>query len=75
MTCPKCRGDMAAYERNGVLVEQCADCRGVFLDRGELEHLISAEKSWRQDQRVPTPSKYHQPYKRKRRSLFEDLFD
>jgi len=37
---------MATYERNGVLVDQCGDCRGLFLDRGELEHLISAETSF-----------------------------
>ena len=46
MTCPKCRGEMASYERNGVLVDQCGDCRGLFLDRGELEHLITAEASF-----------------------------
>jgi Zn-finger nucleic acid-binding protein len=27
-------------------VDQCADCRGIFLDRGELEHLVDAEQSW-----------------------------
>jgi len=43
MTCPKCRGEMHSYERNGVTVDQCADCRGIFLDRGELEHLIAAD--------------------------------
>ena len=46
MTCPKCRGEMASYERNGVLVDQCSDCRGLFLDRGELEHLMTAEASF-----------------------------
>lgn len=43
MTCPKCAGQMRTYERNGVTVDQCADCRGIFLDRGELERLIDAE--------------------------------
>ena len=42
MTCPKCRGDMTRYKRNGVHVDQCEECRGVFLDRGELEQLIDA---------------------------------
>ena len=46
MTCPKCRGEMASYERNGVLVDQCGECRGLFLDRGELERLITAEASF-----------------------------
>ena len=46
LTCPKCQGEMRAYERNGVTVDQCADCRGLFLDRGELEKLIDAESAW-----------------------------
>jgi len=50
MTCPKCRGEMHTYERNGVTVDQCGECRGIFLDRGELEHLIAA------DARANTPA-------------------
>ncbi|GAA1547655.1 zf-TFIIB domain-containing protein [Kribbella hippodromi] len=34
---------MRTYERSGVTVDQCGDCRGIFLDRGELEHLVDAE--------------------------------
>ena len=37
MTCPKCHGEMRVYERSGVTVDQCTECRGIFLDRGELE--------------------------------------
>ena len=33
---------MVSFERNGVTIEQCQQCRGVFLDRGELEQLIDA---------------------------------
>ena len=40
--CPKCGGEMRTYERSGVQVDQCAECRGIFLDRGELEQLIDA---------------------------------
>jgi Zn-finger nucleic acid-binding protein len=46
LTCPKCRGQMHQYERNGVVIDQCADCRGIFLDRGELERLAEAESRW-----------------------------
>ncbi|TQN42670.1 hypothetical protein FHU33_2076 [Blastococcus colisei] len=46
LTCPKCHGSMRTYERNGVHVDQCADCRGIFLDRGELDRLIDAENAW-----------------------------
>ena len=46
MTCPKCQGDMRTYERNGVDIDQCTECRGIFLDRGELERLSSAETNY-----------------------------
>jgi Zn-finger nucleic acid-binding protein len=34
---------MRPYERSRILVEQCEDCRGIFLDQGELERLVEAE--------------------------------
>jgi len=43
MACPKCAGEMRAYERGGVIVDACRECRGIFLDRGELEHLVDLE--------------------------------
>ncbi|HEX6587245.1 MAG TPA: zf-TFIIB domain-containing protein [Solirubrobacterales bacterium] len=45
LECPKCGSEMRSYERNGVVVDQCTGCKGVFLDRGELERLIEAEGS------------------------------
>jgi uncharacterized protein len=55
LTCPKCQGEMRAYERNGVTVDQCAECRGLFLDRGELEKLIDAESAWSGAGAQPAP--------------------
>ena len=46
LTCPKCHGPMRTYERNGVHVDQCTECRGIFLDRGELDRLIDAENDY-----------------------------
>ena len=46
LVCPKCQGTMRTYERNGVHVDQCTECRGIFLDRGELERLVDAETTW-----------------------------
>ncbi len=46
LTCPKCHGVMRSYERNGVVVDQCTGCRGIFLDRGELETLLDAEAAY-----------------------------
>jgi len=53
LTCPKCHGAMRSYERNGVTVDQCTECRGIFLDRGELDRLIDAENRWHGE---PTPT-------------------
>ena len=71
LICPKCQGLMRTYERSGVTVDQCADCRGIFLDRGELERLVDAEQGWQggnpapserddergRQQRIPNPFK------------------
>ena len=56
MTCPKCHGEMRVYERSGVTVDQCTECRGIFLDRGELEKLFEAESNWNSRQ-APSPSR------------------
>ena len=52
LTCPKCRGSMRTYERSGVTVDQCTECRGIFLDRGELEKLVDAEIAYNGPQPV-----------------------
>jgi uncharacterized protein len=62
MTCPKCHGEMRQYERSGVTIDQCGECRGIFLDRGELEKLFEAEANWnRQQSAPPPPPPAHQP--------------
>lgn len=48
MQCPKCYGAMRTYNRSGVSIEQCDNCRGVFLDYGELEHINQLESQWAQ---------------------------
>jgi len=58
LTCPKCHGAMRSYERNGVTLDQCTECRGIFLDRGELERLVDAEAAY-YDDRPSAPQ--HQP--------------
>ena len=51
---------MRQYERNGVVVDQCTECRGIFLDRGELEHLIDAEAAFNsRGAALPPPSRDH----------------
>jgi len=43
LRCPKCAAEMVTYERSGITLDQCRECRGIFLDRGELEKLVDAE--------------------------------
>jgi Zn-finger nucleic acid-binding protein len=45
LVCPKCGGAMRSHARNGVLIDQCRDCHGLFLDAGEFERLMAAEAS------------------------------
>jgi uncharacterized protein len=56
MTCPKCGGEMRRYERNGVDIDQCTECRGIFLDRGELERLTDAETGYYAAERTREPA-------------------
>lgn len=46
--CPKCPGYMRTYTRAGIQIEQCDNCRGIFLDYGELEQINRAENQWSQ---------------------------
>jgi uncharacterized protein len=59
LTCPKCHGAMRSYERNGVTIDQCTECRGIFLDRGELERLVDAEAAYYDDR--PSAPQHQQP--------------
>jgi Zn-finger nucleic acid-binding protein len=98
LTCPKCEAPMRHYERSGVTVDQCTECRGIFLDRGELERLVDADTRYHGDGPAAAPQPTQQPqhgyqqpsygghqqqggqhgqkpYKKKKSSLFEELFD
>ncbi|WP_265559537.1 zf-TFIIB domain-containing protein [Streptomyces hygroscopicus] len=56
MQCPKCHAPMYTYNRNGVQIEQCSGCRGIFLDYGELEALTRLEAQWAQPAPPPPPA-------------------
>jgi hypothetical protein len=66
---------MRSYERNGVTVDQCADCRGLFLDRGELERLVDAENAF---EAAPPQREYQyggHTHKKRKKHFLEELFD
>ena len=79
LTCPKCGGAMRTYERNGVTVDQCAECRGLFLDRGELERLIDAEGSYYEDRRDEPRREERRPeesgHKKKRKGFLSEFLE
>ena len=40
MACPVCRVPLAMSDRQGIEIDYCPQCRGVWLDRGELDKII-----------------------------------
>jgi uncharacterized protein len=40
MKCPTCNIDLVMSERSGIEIDYCPQCRGVWLDRGELDKII-----------------------------------
>jgi uncharacterized protein len=68
MHCPIDNTQLAITERQGVEIDYCPECRGVWLDRGELDKLIdkaevSAAPPVRQtDQYHPEPQHHARPH-------------
>jgi hypothetical protein len=81
MACPIDGAQLVMSERQGVEIDYCPSCRGVWLDRGELDKVIerSAAESPRD---VPAPQPYsarnhdhRHGYKKRSKSFLEELFD
>lgn len=90
MMCPNDNSAMQEIDRNGVKIDMCPECRGVWLDRGELEKLMSLvspsaervspppreERHYDRDhdRRYDRDDDYRRKKKKKRFELF-DFFD
>ena len=84
MKCPIDETTLAITERQGIEIDYCPQCRGVWLDRGELDKLIEGasrpapEARERYDER-PAQQSYDQPHgyhkKKKKESWLGDIFD
>ena len=90
MKCPIDNTELAMMDRQGIEVDYCPQCRGVWLDRGELDKIIERSADSRpatqqserprdrdDDDRHRDNRHYgsqQQPY-RKKRSLLGDIFD
>lgn len=83
MLCPICNVDLLMAERLGIEIDYCPKCRGIWLDRGELEKVI--ERSSSESQSYPRPEDRHsrsdhdyksdRHYGKKRESWFSRVFD
>lgn len=81
MKCPVCKDpDLTLSERQGIEIDYCPQCRGVWLDRGELDKIIERSDSFgRPDGRPAVPVRGYDddrryPHKR-RKSFLSELFD
>jgi Zn-finger nucleic acid-binding protein len=91
MLCPTCKTPLTMSERQGIEIDYCQTCRGVWLDRGELDKIIErsagASAPPQPQHQAPPPQGYQQPwggsglghdpryYKKRRKSFLEELFD
>ena len=89
MKCPHCTTTLVMSDRQGIEIDYCPDCRGVWLDRGELDKLIErasidiprsssgAPRSTRRDDSDEIERiKYVQyPKKKKMSSVLGEIFD
>ena len=91
MNCPVCKNaNLVMSERQGIEIDYCPQCRGVWLDRGELDKVIERSLEASGGQRVDYESRdysdrsshgYREPnregrYKKKKREGFlSELFD
>jgi len=83
MKCPNCNVDLAMSDRQGVEIDYCSKCRGVWLDRGELDKII--EKSLSEKSSIPSiPQRndergYRQEkdykYSKRKKNFLGDIFD
>jgi Zn-finger nucleic acid-binding protein len=57
MQCPACQHELRMADRQGVEIDYCPQCRGVWLDRGELDKIIErSERSTSESRRFAPPS-------------------
>ncbi|HEU5120014.1 MAG TPA: zf-TFIIB domain-containing protein [Candidatus Nitrosocosmicus sp.] len=84
LRCPNCTTEMMLSNKNGVEIDHCPRCRGVWLDRGELEKLTSMQNRYDDDHYQKyhygkdyddDDDDYYHRRKHKKKSFFGDMFD
>ena len=54
MDCPHCKQELKPTERQGIEIDYCPNCRGIWLDRGELDKLLDRSAAMITTQAAPT---------------------
>lgn len=79
MKCPQCNVNLTMSERAGVEIDYCPECRGVWLDRGELDKIIERSALGvppaARSQMIPNFRQDKSYKKKKSDSFLSDLFD
>jgi len=83
MACPNDGAQLVMSERQGIEIDYCPTCRGVWLDRGELDKIIERSGAGVAAAHQPSEAPGHRPheqrhgygYKKRRKSFLEELFD
>lgn len=76
MKCPVCSIDLTISERQGIEIDYCPKCRGVWLDRGEIDKIIERSTAMLSGgYRDEHYGKYGEYKKHKRKSFLGELFD
>ncbi|MDF2669493.1 MAG: hypothetical protein K0R67_1799 [Paenibacillus sp.] len=75
MKCPVCHDTrMREVEKDGILIDVCPDCKGVWLDRGELEKLMVGVREFRQeyDREVSDNNRYREQRPEQQRPVYTE---
>jgi len=57
MNCPTCNVTLQISERQGIEIDYCPQCRGIWLDRGELDKIIERAALEMPSRQMPPPSR------------------
>lgn len=61
MSCPVCAVPLAMSDRQGIEIDYCPQCRGVWLDRGELDKIIERSEAPQAAQQTTPPPRQTPP--------------
>ncbi len=64
MKCPNCSETLVMADRQGVEIDYCPNCRGVWLDKGELDKIIERSTSFHNAPQKEQDRYYEDEYKR-----------